>query len=425
VGDNLKSDFEHPLINQISACHYHNKKHIRKIQRMKRVPAETSLIEIVSTKRQKMRGLLPISFSFFIKKICKKVSIHDSKKIFLLTRDANFLEEPLKYQMAKDGLDLEVRILHIDRTQSFFLNMKSPTDLKANLFLFGDPASSITLRNLILAMKIPQPIIDEHPEILPFLDIDVRYMVDGNVLKSFISKAIQHKNSSVTDYLHSMGVISSENVCLVDIGYSGTTARELSIYLKREKITTGRIDCYYFASNKHLFSNALLTAPPVFLHEALILPYSRPYKVASDTFSWLEPYVLDNHYGPIEGYSANTVIRSYDEWAVPLYIQLEFLQKIIYHLDRNYDYRKILLQLLKAVIVPNGGDVRFAKNLKHCKNYDNLSSESIIKDATFWDFNKAYNELLSGDYWIGGSLKHSHMTLRLLMRIRRDWLQAR
>lgn len=405
IGDNSHSDFEMPLAFQISSCKYNN----RKNEKRKTAPYspynKTILNAILNIKKLPVKENISQAMALFVKKIGQAIVQYGSKKVYLMTRDADFLEPVLKKYCEMNHLTVEIKILHLDRIHSFFLNFSSVDDFIQNLFIFKTDSEQLTLRQLISKLHLSTDFLEKYASLEIMYDVDLKYLLSSDILKNFILDVIDIKKSNCIKYLQNLDFFTTDNIQVIDIGYSATAGRELDRYIYDNGIKTGRIDFFLFASNKYLINNAALCHEPIYIHDALIMPFIMDYPIFSLNYSWLEPLTLNSRYGPLEDYLGSQVIRPHTD-KTPVYEELDLINEIVKSIDKCEEFCR--LSLYRFALFPTKQDIKFYLNLTHCKNYDNSVEEGIILKYAHLNLMEYLNAICRDDCWLGGSLIYSN-----------------
>lgn len=416
TGDNWQSDEVMAANNSIFGLHYVNKKNEDRKSKLTLKLIKKHKFNINKC-ADDLSDLLGKGFALYIKQIFDCVKKYNSKKIYFFTRDANFLfssAEEYKKKFSISGVEL--RILHLDRLNSFFLNIKNILEFQKKIWLFGEP-SKITFYDFLnkigyldIYLKKNKELIDENK------NISLKMALATNQLNSVIASCIERKHRDVIRYLTKEGVFSSENSILVDIGYSGTSMREISYFIRDNDLKNkqGRLDCLLFASNRFFNSNAVLFTEPVYLHLVEIFPFHRVNPFAALNHSWLEPFILDTRMGALERYDEDTlepVRKIYDTF--PIYKKINLNKKIESWFDNNLEDLNLLeiqKKLESVVVMPKRSQIEKYKELTHIKGFDNSIEQSIFKNISLFNFKEDILSLVRDDYWIGGSLRKANLS---------------
>lgn len=416
TGDNWHSDEVMPATHSVFGVHYVNeeneKRKIRlaaKLAKKHKFPLHKSTSDFLT--------LLSEGVALYIKQIFDCAKKNNSKVIYFFTRDSNFLASSAEKYKEKFGIDdIEIRVLHLDRFNSFFLNIRTLSELEKNLWLFGDE-DKLNFHDFLHKLGYLDICMKDNEEIiLNNKDISLRMALVSNPLKDIILKCILSKNRDVIGYLMKERVFSPDNAVLVDIGYSGTSMREISKFIKTNKSSQqqGRLDCLLFSSNRFFNSNAVLFNEPVHLHLPKIFPFHRVNPFASLNHSWLEPFVLDTRLGPLKRYSEESLEPVRDIYNVePVFERVQLNLKIESYFESgldNIDITKFQHELESVIALPSKSQVREYEGLTHIKGFDNSIEQSLLKDVSILNLKKDLKSLVKDDYWIGGSLKKSNLS---------------
>lgn len=420
TGDNYHSDEKMAINNLIFGLHYVNTTNeLRKKKVYEKIAKKHSIHLNAASNDDDLVDVLSQSFALFLKQIFDTAKKFESRNIFFFTRDANFLLSSAEKYSEMSGLtDLKLETLHLDRLNSFFLNIDSLELLERNLWLFGD-SEKVTVYDFFKKIGYLDKCLEKYAEVLEAnKNIPLKMALVTNHLKEIILEFVKIKHKTIVDYLTYKGVFSKENSILVDIGYSGTSMREISFYLQNNaknnvQSQQGRLDCILFASNRFFNDNAIKCVAPVQLHLVKIFPFHKVNFFSTLNHSWLEPFVLDSSLGPLERYEETTLQPVRKKYTtVPVYQKVELNKKIesffpkLDHLDLKTLQNK--LELLSAN--PSKQQVEKYAFLTHIKGFDNSSEQPLIKKVSMTHIKNDITSLIREDYWVGASLAKSNLS---------------
>ena len=415
VGDNLHSDAKMPSLCGIYALHYlNNNNEKRKVQLTKK--NKQSLVKFSSSK-VKLSSLLAEASYYYVKSVVEYAAHHSISRILLLTRDANNLQRAFCDYVKANKINIDIGVLHLDRINSYYLNMESVADLRKNLWLWGKRGNAITLNDWLNSLGNLDSFFMEKYKV--FFDaygaFPMNICLMNSKLEPIFKELLCCKRSSVTNYLKELGLFSKTDKILVDIGYSGTAFRELSQFIKRNSLSTGRIDCFLMCSNEYLTDNATKIDSPVFLHVPTIMPYQKMSKLATLNFAWLEPFFLDSRLGALNGYCDCKPMRDTYEGVTPWFYSSGLAEHLFSLVSNNIEASNTLdilqSKLNFVVTAPSNFQVKELKNISHTKSFQNNEVGSILIKVSIFSLLQDFKSLIAEDYWIGGSMKISHLGL--------------
>lgn len=339
TGDNYHSDELMAANNLIFGLHYVNKSNENRKKKVYEKIAKQEKLSFINV-REDLIELLGKSFALFLKQIFYCAKIYESKNIYFFTRDANFLLSSAKKYIEYFKVDdIKLDVLHLDRLNSFFLNITTLEELEENLWLFGE-SNKITVIEFFEKIGYLDFCAKEYPDVIEnSKNITLKMALVTNHLKEIILNIIKIKHRDIVRYLTEKGVFSEKNSILVDIGYSGTSMREISYFFEKNSVlenqNQGRLDCLLFASNRFFTMNAVKFSAPVFLHLVKIFPFHKVNFFSTLNHSWLEPFVLDTSLGALERYDEDTLEPIRKEYNVqPVYKKVELNKKIESFFDK-------------------------------------------------------------------------------------------
>lgn len=415
TGDNYHSDELMAAKNLIFGLHYVNHKNEVRKQSLQTKMEKNYKIEQQATSDD-LVDLLSQSFALFLKQIFDMAKKYKSENIYFFTRDANFLINSAEaYKNKFNVKEIELHTLHLDRLNSFFLNIDTLDKLEKHLWLFGEP-QKVTIMDFLEKLGYLSICLEKYGDIIESnRDITLKMALVTNHLKEIILEVVRIKNANVINYLSKIGVFSNKNSILVDIGYSGTSMREISLYIDNleDKSKQGRLDCLLYSSNRFFNINAVQFLEPVYLHLPRVFPFHKANFFSTLNHSWLEPFVLDTSLGALQRYDEKTLIPIRDKFErTPVYQKVALNEKIESYFSNldEIDLQTLQYKLGGLIALPSKEQANKYSYLTHTKGFDNSLEQEIIGKVSILNMKNDILSLIKDDYWIGASLAKANLS---------------
>lgn len=412
-GDNYFSDVTQPVQNGITAVWYNNEANERRKNEI--IPKKEYNLSYIRHNRPFLE-ILSECCAVFLNSIYERAIKINAKTVYFLTRDADLLCPLFNEYWGDNPYAIKAQILHLDRKHSFFLNLKDLDALKSILWIFSENGddNQVTLYDLANGTNSVEIINRYNPSILKLYgERKMKYLLEREMFSGLLRSIIEIKQAEVENYLAMESVFDEHNKIIVDIGYSGTFARELSNFVNQNNVRTGIIELEMLASNRFFKENAKQIRGNVRMMVPLVLPYELLNELVLVNSSWLEPFFLDRRMGALKGYTRgnNEPIRNFDDSISPAFIQLELDSLIRRKLEvvHSIDVKKLRKELASAVLYPDKNTIKLLDSFEHNKGFSNSRKESVFTQIQLHSLRRDLKKCIKGDFWLGGSLKKSKL----------------
>ncbi len=346
-----------------------------------------------------------------------------ARRLLHMTRDATIVGEVAEAAAARhDWLAAEglaIAPLAVSRARGALLSLRAPADLVklAHLlpYLTRQEASAAAFREAFAVPYAP----DEATEVSRG-EAFVARLADSARAETALA-ALAPARAALEAHLEAVGLLGEGPSLLVDIGYSGTFAAQLSQLFFAEPARARRVEQMFLLTARPFEANLRRLHPAVTMRAGLVLDHRRAAdRAAARSFCWAEPFLVDPDRGRLAGHEGGAPV-----FAEPLLpeaaraarralrdrLRERALGFIAGFPGAPGDVEEVAALLRRRMARfaarPSGAEVRAVRALAHQTGIADLALRDPTRRVNPFRLLGEIERLRLEDRWVGGSLRRS------------------
>lgn len=351
-----------------------------------------------------------------------------ARRLLHLTRDGTLAGEIAAEAAARhDWLapeGLAFGPLAVSRARGALLGLRAPADLAELVhllpYLTGRAASAASLR---AAFGLDWA-ADEETEAASGPAFVARLAEPARA--AGLLAALTPARAALEAHLDAAGLFGEGPTLLLDIGYSGTFAAQLSAFFHAEPGRARRVEQMFLMTAGSFDANLRRLHPAVTMRPGLALDHRRRAdRAAGRSFAWAEPFLVDPARGRLVGHDPDGAPR-FAESPLGAAAQaaratlrerlraraLEFLAAFPGAPGDVEEIGALLRRrMARFAARPSGGEVRALRGLAHQTGIADLAAQDPTRPVNPLRLLGELDRLKAEDRWIGGSLRRSGLGL--------------
>ena len=261
----------------------------------------------------------------------------------------------------------------------------------------------------------------------PVTDLGFDKLLKRPKLLGALHSALCARRQQARDYINQIGLIDrDQNILLVDIGYSGTTAKALSEYMfqleHRGVEIASRLSLVLLAANRYYDDNLGRMHPRITVREPILIGTTNwRHRALATNFAWLEPFAVDRTRGSLREYAQDDHGR-----LVPVFGKGEATKQCgvdhsaILQAARSYEMTRrrsalpdqamdttMRQRMIKQFTNPKSSTVEKMKSLSHHGGLTEVQSDSVVSRIRISQLRRDVSAAIREDRWLQGSIRDS------------------